>query len=151
MTPDERATRSAAAMWAGDAASQHMGMTIDEIAPGRAVLSMQVQPHHLNGHGICHGGFIFTLADSAFAFACNSYNQLTVAQENQITFLAPGRAGERLTATALEQVRAGRSGVYDVTVTGDDGRTVALMRGLSRSVRGQHFAEETSADGQGRP
>jgi acyl-CoA thioesterase len=122
-----------------------MGMRIDEVGPGRAVLSMEVQPHHLNGHRICHGGFIFTLADSAFAFACNSYNQLTVAQENQITFLSPGQAGERLTATALEQARSGRSGVYDVTVTGSDGRKVALMRGLSRTVKGQHFPEDTTA------
>jgi acyl-CoA thioesterase len=145
MTPQQRAERATAAMWATDAASQKMGMRIDEVGPGRAVLSMEVQPHHLNGHRICHGGFIFTLADSAFAFACNSYNQLTVAQENQITFLSPGQAGERLTATALEQARSGRSGVYDVTVTGSDGRKVALMRGLSRTVKGQHFPEDTTA------
>ncbi|WP_417209306.1 hydroxyphenylacetyl-CoA thioesterase PaaI [Antarctobacter sp.] len=144
MTPQERATRAAEAMWAGDAASQQMGMRIEEIAPGRAVLSMEVQPHHLNGHKICHGGFIFTLADSAFAFACNSYNRLTVAQENQITFLAPGQPGERLTATAQEQALTGRSGVYDVTVTGGDGRKVALMRGLSRTVKGQLFPEDES-------
>ncbi|MBN7787189.1 hydroxyphenylacetyl-CoA thioesterase PaaI [Ponticoccus gilvus] len=150
MTPDERASRSAQAMWAQDAASQGMGMQIDAVGPGRAVLSMTVQPHHLNGHGICHGGFIFTLADSAFAFACNSYNTLTVAQENQITFLSPGRAAERLTATCEEQARQGRSGIYDVRVTGEDGRTVALMRGLSRQVKGQHFeetGEETPAGG----
>ena len=145
MTPQQRAERAAEAMWAKDAASQHMGMTIEEIGPGRAVLSMQIQPHHLNGHGICHGGILFTLADSAFAFACNSYNQLTVAQENQVTFLAPGQPGERLTATAQEQARAGRSGVYDVTVTGGDGRKLALMRGLSRTVKGQHFPEDPPA------
>lgn len=142
MTPQERASRAAQTMWASDTASQNMGMRIEEIAPGRAVLSMEVQPHHLNGHRICHGGFIFTLADSAFAFACNSYNRLTVAQENQITFLAPGQPGERLTATAQEQALAGRSGVYDVTVTGGDGRKVALMRGLSRTVKGQLFPED---------
>ncbi|MBY6159808.1 hydroxyphenylacetyl-CoA thioesterase PaaI [Mameliella alba] len=148
MTPQERAERAARAMWSNDQASQQMGMRLDEIAPGRAVLSMEVQPHHLNGHKICHGGFIFTLADSAFAFACNSYNRLTVAQENQITFLAPGQLGERLTATAQEQALAGRSGVYDITVTGADGRKVALMRGLSRTVKGQHFPEEeTQASG----
>ncbi|SNS18654.1 hydroxyphenylacetyl-CoA thioesterase PaaI [Antarctobacter heliothermus] len=149
MTPQQRATRAAEAMWAEDAASQQMGMRIDEIAPGRAVLSMEVQPHHLNGHKICHGGFIFTLADSAFAFACNSYNRLTVAQENQITFLAPGQPGERLTATAQEQALSGRSGVYDVTVTGGDGRKVALMRGLSRTVKGHLFPEDelTAQDG----
>lgn len=149
MTPQERAERAARAMWANDQASQKMGMRLDEIAPGRAVLSMEVQPHHLNGHKICHGGFIFTLADSAFAFACNSYNRLTVAQENQITFLAPGQLGERLTATAQEQALAGRSGVYDITVTGADGRKVALMRGLSRTVKGQHFPEEEETQASG--
>ncbi|WP_425072382.1 hydroxyphenylacetyl-CoA thioesterase PaaI [Sagittula sp. S175] len=141
MTPQERAERSAAAMYATDAASQHLGITIDQIGPGRAVLSMQVQPQHLNGHRICHGGYIFTLADTAFAFACNSYNAVTVAQENQITFLSPGQPDERLTATAEERARPGRSGVYDVTVTGADGRTVALMRGLSRTIKGTLFNE----------
>lgn len=145
MTPQERARRSAEAMWATDMASQQMGMRIDDIAPGRAVLSMEVQPHHLNGHKICHGGFIFTLADSAFAFACNSYNAVTVAQENQITFLAPGRPGERLTATCREQAVSGRSGVYDVVVTGEDGRNVALMRGLARTIQGQVFEENDNA------
>lgn len=142
MTPQERAKASAQAMWATDTASQKMGMSIDEIAPGRAVLSMQVADWMLNGHRICHGGFIFTLADSAFAFACNSYNAVTVAQENQITFLAPGQPGERLTATCTETAKTGRSGVYDVVVTGEDGRKVALMRGLSRTVRGTLFDEE---------
>jgi acyl-CoA thioesterase len=149
MNSQQRAERAAHVMWAADTASQQMGMRIEEVGPGRAVLSMEVQSHHLNGHRICHGGFIFTLADSAFAFACNSYNQLTVAQENQITFLAPGQLGERLTATAQEQARTGRSGVYDVTVTGADGRKVALMRGLSRTVKGQHFAEDPPATPQG--
>ncbi|WP_300435000.1 hydroxyphenylacetyl-CoA thioesterase PaaI [uncultured Mameliella sp.] len=142
MTPQQRAERAAEAMYAKDTAAQEMKMQIEAVGPGRAVLSMEVQPAHLNGHRICHGGIIFTLADTAFAYACNSYNTLTVAQENQITFLAPGQLGERLTATAEEQALAGRSGVYDVTVTGADGRKVALMRGLSRTVKGQHFPEE---------
>ncbi|MBW4981002.1 hydroxyphenylacetyl-CoA thioesterase PaaI [Mameliella sp. CS4] len=142
MTPQQRAERAAEAMYAKDTAAQEMKMQIEAVGPGRAVLSMEVQPAHLNGHRICHGGIIFTLADTAFAYACNSYNTLTVAQENQITFLAPGQLGERLTATAEEQAQAGRSGVYDVTVTGADGRKVALMRGLSRTVKGQHFPEE---------
>ncbi|CAG0911886.1 unnamed protein product [Cyprideis torosa] len=142
MTPQDRARRSAEAMWRTDSASQGMGMTIDEIAPGRAVLSMTVQEHHLNGHRICHGGFIFTLADSAFAFACNSYNQTTVAQENQITFLSPAKEGEQLTARCEESAKTGRSGVYDVVVTGSDGRKIALMRGLSRTIQGTHFDEE---------
>ncbi len=141
MTPQERAERSAQAMWADDTASQQMGFVIDHVGPGTATLSFTVEDRFLNGHGICHGGFIFTLADSAFAFACNSYNTLVVAQENSITYLSPGQAGERLIATAVEAARAGRSGVYDVTVTGEDGRKVALFRGLSRQISGQHFEE----------
>ena len=144
MTPATRATRSAAVMWANDVASQNLGMVIDHIAPGEATLSMAVTPEMLNGHNICHGGYIFTLADSAFAFACNSYNQQTVAQQIQITYLTPGKAGERLTATALETSRQGRSGVYDVAVTGADGRKIALFRGLSRTIKGQHFEEDTA-------
>ncbi len=143
MTPQERAERSAQAMWENDRASKWLGARLDAVGPGTAELSMEVQEHHLNGHGICHGGYIFTLADSAFAFACNSYNQLVVAQENSITFLSPGQAGERLTARARESARQGRSGVYDVTVTGADGRKVALFRGLSRQINGQHFKEDT--------
>ena len=142
MTPQTRAEKSAAAMWKTDTASQNLGMKIDHIAPGEATLSMPVTDKMLNGHGICHGGYIFTLADSAFAFACNSYNQLVVAQQNQITYLAPGKADERLTATAVEQSKTGRSGIYDVKVTGEDGRTIALFRGLSRTIKGQHFEEE---------
>ena len=142
MTPQTRAQRCAAAMWAQDAASQNLGMTIDSIGPGTARLSMPVRSDMLNGHGICHGGMIFTLADSAFAFACNTYNIRTVAQQNQITYLAPGHLGEVLVATASEVARAGRSGTYDVTVTGGDGRVIALFRGLSRSIKGQHFDED---------
>lgn len=141
MTPQERAERSAAAMWATDAASQWLGMSLDSVGPGTATMSFTVQDHHLNGHHICHGGYIFTLADSAFAFACNSYNQVTVAQENSITYLTPGQPGERLTATAVESARTGRSGVYDIIVTGADDRKVALFRGLSRTIKGQNFEE----------
>ncbi|QFT58465.1 Acyl-coenzyme A thioesterase PaaI [Sulfitobacter sp. THAF37] len=142
MTPQERAEKSTEIMFAADRASAGLGMRIEAVAPGQATLSMKVRPDMLNGHRICHGGYIFTLADSAFAFACNSYNQLVVAQQNQITFLSPGRADEVLTARAVETSKSGRSGIYDVTVTGEDGRTVALFRGLSRSVKGQHFPEE---------
>lgn len=117
-------------------------MVIDAISPGTATLSMIVRPDMVNGHEIAHGGFIFTLADSAFAFACNSYNQVTLAQQNQITFVSPGKLGERLTASAEEVSRSGRSGTYDVTVRGEDGRVVALMRGLSRTIKGQTFPEE---------
>lgn len=129
-------------MWKTDTASQNLGMVIQSIAPGKATLSMPVTGNMLNGHGICHGGYIFTLADSAFAFACNTYNQLVVAQQNQITYLAPGKSDETLTATAVEQSKTGRSGIYDVTVTGEDGRIIALFRGLSRTIKGQHFEEE---------
>lgn len=152
MTPEERARRSAEAMWADDRASQGLGMEIAEIGPGRAVLTMALRESMANGHGIAHGGFIFTLADSAFAFACNSYNTLVVAQHNSITYLTPGRVGETLTATATETHRAGRSGTYDVVVTGGDGRPVALFRGHSRQIAGQHFEEPgTHNAGQGGP
>ena len=142
MTPQLRAERSAEAMWANDRASKWLGMSLDAIGPGTATRSFTVQDHHLNGHSICHGGYIFTLADSAFAFACNSYNENTVAQQNQITYLSPGRAGERLTATATETSKTGRSGIYDITVTGEDGRKVAVFRGLSRTIKGHHFEED---------
>jgi len=141
MTPQERAERSAAAMWSTDAASKWLGMSLDSVGPGTATMSFEVQDHHLNGHLICHGGYVFTLADSAFAFACNSYNAVTLAQQNSITYLSPGQPDERLTATAVEVSRAGRSGIYDVTVTGNDGRQVALFRGLSRTIKGFNFEE----------
>lgn len=142
MTPQERAARSAEAMWANDRASRFMGMELHEVGPGRAVMSMEVKADHLNAHDSCHGGYIFSLADSAFAFACNSYNQITVAQHNAITYTSPAKLGDRLTATAVEISRAGRSGVYDVTVTAQDGRVVALFRGGSRTIRGTNFPEE---------
>jgi len=135
----ECAERSARAMWAGDDASRWFGMTLEEIAPGRAVLAMKVEQHHTNGHDICHGGVIFSLADSAFAFACNSYNRMAVAQHNMISFIAPGRLGEVLTATAREVSMKGRSGIYDVQVTRGDGEVIAEMRGCSRTIPGTHF------------
>lgn len=144
MTPQDRAQTCADLMWAKDRASQSLGMRIDAISPGHAILSMPVRDDMLNGHGICHGGMVFTLADSAFAFACNTYNALTVAQSNQITYLAPGAANDTLTATATEVARKGRSGTYDVTVTNSAGDTIALFRGLSRTVSGTHFNEDTA-------
>ncbi len=143
MTPQECAEKSAAALWAEDRAAHTLGATMDAIKPGHARFSMQVRSDMTNGHGICHGGVIFTLADIAFAFACNSYNQIVVAQHNSITYLSPGRVGEVLVAVADEISRTGRSGIYDVIVTGEDGRTVALFRGHSRQINGQHFEEET--------
>lgn len=139
MTPQELAEASAKALWNDDSASQRLGMEMDHLAPGEATLSMQVTEAMSNGHGTCHGGYIFTLADSAFAFACNGYNQRTVGQHASITYLAPGRLGDRLTATAREVSRQGRSGVYDVRVTNQDGVHVAEFRGLSRTVKGTHL------------
>ena len=136
-----RAERSSMAMWKDDHASQAFGMKIESVGPGIATLSMVVRKEHLNGHGSCHGGTIFTLADSAFAFACNSHNTVTVAQHCSVAFLAPGREGDRLTAMAREVTLAGRSGVYDVTVSRDDGVAIAEFRGLSRTVSGSHFDE----------
>ena len=138
------AERSAQAMWEKDGASQHLGMEIVEVAPGRAVLRMKVRSEMVNGLNVCHGGYIFTLADSAFAFACNSYNQLTFAQHCAVTFHAPGKRDDTLTATAQEVTRQGRSGLYDVTVHDSAGALIATFRGHSRSVKGQHY-EETDA------
>ena len=141
MTPREIGQKSAAAMWDGDAASKWFGMELVEIDEARAVMSLTVEAHHANGHGICHGGVTYSLADSAFAFACNSRNQSTVAQFNQITYLAPAKVGDKLTATAKEVSISGRNGIYDVTVTNQNGTRIAEFRGNSRAIRGQLFQE----------
>ncbi len=130
-----RAERSAAAMWETDAASQGLGMVLDDVGPGLARMSMTVEPRMLNGHGMCHGAFIFAIADSTFAFACNSRNQRAVAQTCTITFLAPAQLGDRLVATARELALAGRSGLYDIRVE-TDSRVVAEFRGQSRVIGG---------------
>ena len=138
-TPQEAqslAERVAAGMYARDRASQAMGMQIAAIGPGYAELTMAVRADMLNGHAICHGGFIFTLADSAFAFACNSYNFNTVAQGCSIEYLAPAREGDVLTAVAQERSLSGRTGVYDVEVTNQRGETIALFRGKSYRIKG---------------
>ncbi|MEZ5869315.1 MAG: hydroxyphenylacetyl-CoA thioesterase PaaI [Defluviimonas denitrificans] len=142
MTPQEIAEASARAMWNDDSASQRLDMALDHIAPGAATLSMTVTDAMSNGHGNCHGGFIFTLADSAFAFACNSYNQVTVAQHCSVTYLIPGRIGDRLTAMAREVSRRGRSGIYDIRITNQNGEHVAEFRGHSRTVKGTHLPVE---------
>ena len=139
MTPQEIAEASANAMWNDDAASQRLGMNLDHIAPGHATLSVTVTEAMSNGHGNCHGGYIFTLADSAFAFACNSYNEMVVAQHCSITYINPVRIGDRLTATAAEVSRRGRSGIYDIRITNQDGVHVAEFRGHSRTVKGTHI------------
>jgi acyl-CoA thioesterase len=136
MSPQALAEACAKAMWADDRASQGLGMEIQRMAPGEAFISMQVRPDMTNGHGICHGGFIFTLADSAFAFACNTYDQSTVAQQCAVTFIEPVRQGEVLTAHAVERTRAGRSGIYDVTVRDSRNTVVAEFRGHSRTIAG---------------
>lgn len=142
MTPLEIAEASAKALWDSDSTSQRLGMELEHVAPGEAMLTMIVTEAMSNGHGTCHGGYIFTLADSAFAFACNGYNQRTVAQHAAITYLAPGRLGDRLTAVAREVSRQGRSGVYDVRITNQDGVHVAEFRGHSRTVKGTHLPVE---------
>lgn len=124
-------------MYAGDSASQSLGMKVEAIAPGYARLTMTVRGDMLNGHKTCHGGFIFALADSSFAFACNSRNVSTVASGCVIDFLAPGFEGDVLTAEAQERSLAGRTGVYDITVTNQDGRNVAVFRGRSYRIKGQ--------------
>jgi phenylacetic acid degradation protein PaaD len=145
--PQIVAARSAAAMWADDAASQAMGMILDEVRPGYAQLSMVVRPDMVNGHGICHGGFVFALADSAFAFACNSYNRSTVAQACDIVFITAARLGDGLVAEAVERIRYGRNGVYDVTVRLADAAAeeyVALFRGRSREIGGTLVPDESA-------
>ena len=136
MSAEHLARAAADAMWAQDEASRALGMAITEIAPGAATLTMTVTDKMVNGHGLCHGGYIFTLADSAFAFACNSHNQRAVAQNCTITYVEPGRLGDLLTARCREVSRSGRSGIYDVTVTREGGEVIAEFRGLSRTVKG---------------
>jgi phenylacetic acid degradation protein PaaD len=128
------ATRGAAAMWATDRASQALGIEIDEVAPGRAVARMRVSPSMVNGHAIAHGGYVFLLADTAFAFACNTYGMVTVARSADVTFVAPAREGDDLVAEARERHRVGRNGIYDVTVRRSDGTVVAEFRGHSREL-----------------
>lgn len=142
MKPQDRAKKSSDALWVNDHASQWMGIERGEVVESGAYMSLRVQEHHCNGHNICHGGVIFTLADTAFAFACNSRNQNTVAQNNMITFIAPGQIGDVLTASAREVSLTGRSGIYDVRVVNQDGTLIAEMRGLSRAIKGQLFDEE---------
>ena len=141
MTDQEIAEASANAMWNDDSASQRLGMSLDHIAPGEATLSMDITAEMSNGHGNCHGGYIFTLADSAFAFACNSRNQKAVAQQNSITYINPVRIGDRLTAAAREVSLRGRSGIYDVHIANQNGEHIAEFRGHSRSVKGLHLPE----------
>jgi acyl-CoA thioesterase len=131
---DALARRCAEQMYGDDAASQALGITISDVGRGSAIASMKVREDMVNGHGICHGGYVFTLADTAFAFACNTYDDVTVAAGADISFLEPVHSDANLTATAVELTRRGRSGLYDVTVRTDDGTVVAEFRGRSRSL-----------------
>ena len=137
----DRAQRIAEAtrerMACDDRASRMLGMRVVSIGPGRATLTMTVRDDMLNGHDTCHGGLITTLADSAFAFACNSYNEVTVAAGFDVNLVAAARAGDVLTATALELNKAGRTGVYDVTVTDGGGALIATFRGRSYTIKGR--------------
>ncbi len=123
-------------MWDRDPASQALGMKLSEIRPGYALMTMPVRSDMLNGHKTCHGGYIFMLADSAFAFACNSHNHVTVGAGCTIDYVAPGREGEMLVAEAVEQTLTGKTGVYDVKVSNQDGRLLALFRGKSHRIGG---------------
>jgi acyl-CoA thioesterase len=135
------AERVAEGMYSRDRASQGLGMKMGPVSPGRAELTMTVRADMLNGHAICHGGFIFALADSAFAFACNSYNLTTVASGCAIDYMAPAREGDLLTARARERSVSGRTGVYDIEVSNQRGETIALFRGKSYRIKG-HVVEE---------
>ncbi|MCR9218636.1 MAG: hydroxyphenylacetyl-CoA thioesterase PaaI [Alphaproteobacteria bacterium] len=135
--PQTIAEAAADAMFEKDNASRALGMAIEEVRPGYARLTMTVREDMVNGHAICHGGLIFTLADSAFAFGCNSYNKATVASGCEIAFVAPAKLGDRLTAECRERVLRGRSGVYDIDVTNQDGETIAFFRGKSRQIKGE--------------
>jgi acyl-CoA thioesterase len=138
------AQHCADSMYARDHASQGLGMRIASVAPGQAQMTMTVRRDMLNGHATCHGGFIFALADSAFAFACNSHNHVAVAAGCTIEFLAPAREGDVLTATGRERAVAGRNGIYDIDVTNQHGSTIAVFRGKSTRIKG-HVIEGTQS------
>ncbi|QCJ00273.1 hydroxyphenylacetyl-CoA thioesterase PaaI [Agrobacterium larrymoorei] len=141
LSPQALAEACAKAMWDEDNASRHLGMEIISVAPGKAAITMTITENMTNGVGTCHGGYMFTLADSAFAFACNTYNQRTVAQHCSVTFIAPALKGDRLTATAHEVLRQGRSGIYDIRITNQEGEQIAEFRGHSRTIKGTHLPE----------
>ena len=142
--PDEVARRVADEMWSRDAASRALGVELDEVAPGFARTRLRVTDSMLNGHGICHGGLVFLLADTAFAFACNSYGKVNLAAAADIVFVAPARIGDDLVAEAVERVRFGRSGIYDVIVRRSTGDVVAEFRGQSRAVTASLIEPEPS-------
>lgn len=141
------AKASAEKMWSEDEASRSLGMQIVAVSPGKATMTMTVTDKMVNGHKICHGGYIFLLADSTFAFACNTYNQITVAQQCAVTFIRPGKLGDTLRADAVEISRSGRSGIYDITVTRADGTVIAEFRGHSRTIDGEIVSGLAASNG----
>jgi acyl-CoA thioesterase len=141
LSKDEIALKCAQVLLAEDHASQGLGMELLSVGPGRATIAMTVLKAMSNGHGTCHGGFLFTLADSAFAFACNSHGQRNVAQQCSISYIAPGRLGMRLIAEAVERQRGERSGITDVTISDEAGVIIAEFRGHSRTVPGSLLPE----------
>lgn len=146
MTPEKIAQRCAEIMWPDDHAARGLGMTIIAVGPGTATLTMRVRQDMVNGHGTCHGGFIFAVADSTFAYACNSFNHRTVAAGVDINFLAPAHLDDTLTAHGHARHQGGRSGVYDIEVTNQEGRLIAVFRGRAARVKG-HFFESDEAAG----
>ena len=138
---DELARACAESMYARDTAAREVGITLDEVKAGYACLKMKVRADMLNGHDICHGGFLFTLADTAFAYACNSYNKVTVAQHAEIDFVQAGKEGDELIAIAEERRRSGRTGLYDVTVSRVDGEVLAYFRGRSYQIKEEVIKE----------
>ncbi|MCA1371016.1 hydroxyphenylacetyl-CoA thioesterase PaaI [Bradyrhizobium sp. BRP14] len=143
LSPQAIAEACARSMWFSDNASQFLGMKIVSVGPGTATMAMTITRSMLNGHKMCHGGYIFAIADSAFAFACNAYNQLAVAQHCSVSFIAPAAEGDVLTATAREVSRRGRGGLHDVRVVNQHGDSVAEFRGHSRTIKGTHLPEQT--------
>ncbi|MDK2776816.1 MAG: hydroxyphenylacetyl-CoA thioesterase PaaI [Pseudomonadota bacterium] len=144
MNAAELAQACADELFRRDDASQFLGMRISGVAPGAATLTMVVQEFMLQGHKTCHGGYLFTLADSAFAFACNTYNQVTVAIGCSIDYVAPAYAGDQLAASAVEKSRSGRTGNYDVEIRNQDGSLIAIFHGKSYRVRGEILPQETT-------
>jgi acyl-CoA thioesterase len=144
MNAQEIAQRCADIMWPDDHAARGLGMTIREVAPGSAMLSMPVRADMVNGHGTCHGGFIFAVADSTFAYACNSFNHRTVAAGVDINFLAPAHLGDLLTARGHARHQGGRSGLYDIEVTNQEGKLIAVFRGRAARIKGHFFETDES-------
>lgn len=146
MTPQQIAQRCAEIMWPDDHAARGLGMEIVAVDAGSATLRMTVRQDMVNSHGTCHGGFIFALADSAFAYACNSFNHLAVAAGVDINFLAPAHTGDTLTAAGHARHQGGRSGVYDIEVSNQAGKLIAVFRGRAARIKGHHFE---TAENQG--